>query len=174
MFLYIFNNHFIWLCIVFWVFLYGCIHLFCLPKVKYITLGPKFYTNLRSTITRRRKHLFQYKISRISSSRSIFLHCQNVIWSILGHLFEKLHATLDSQLMNSLAPKASCGTTFWPRIQNHKQNISNSLNNISELLKTYFKIIKQYFKSIKAPPANPKMSLFEKCFKSCFDTSTGM
>ena len=27
---------------------------------------------------------------------------------------------------------------------------------------------------LKTPPANPKMSLFEKCFKSCFETGTGM
>ena len=29
-----------------------------------MTLGPKFYTNLRSTITRRRKHLFNEKYKR--------------------------------------------------------------------------------------------------------------
>ena len=38
----------------------------------------------------------------------------------------------------------------------------------------YMKNIIEIQQSIETPPANPKMSLFQKCFKSCFDTGTGM
>ena len=41
-------------------------------------------------------------------------------------------------------------------------------------IKQQFKINKTSFQIHKTPPANPKMQLFEKCFKSCFDTGTGM
>ena len=45
---------------------------------------------------------------------------------------------------------------------------SRSLKNFGPNV-TYFVSI--CMKSIETQPANPRMSLFEKCFKSCFDTA---
>ena len=67
-----------------------------------MTLGPKFHRNLRSTITRRRKHLFAHKKIPIwSARRDLYFYSIKPDlkhYGIFYLIFEKLHATLDSQV----------------------------------------------------------------------------
>ena len=50
------------------------------------------------------------------------------------------------------------------------ESMENQIKHISESLNIFQTHIKKHFKSIKTPPSNPRISLFENCFKSCFDT----